>query len=283
MFRRHLVIFVVLAALALACEGGAGQGGGTAQPTTTAKKGLPSSMAALGDSITAGLGSCLTLVACARNSWSTGTSAAVDSHYRRIREDNPAIRRHARNHAVPGAHAEALAAHADRAVADKVQYVTILIGANDACADRVDDMTSTATFRKQVDTALRRLRKGLPKARVLVVSIPDLHRLWEVGHTDERAVRAWRRGVCPSLLARPTSTDDADEDRRRRVGKQVDAYNRELRSACRAYGSRCRWDGGSAHRVRFSLDEVNEIDFFHPDAEGQQKLAEATYPGRFTW
>jgi lysophospholipase L1-like esterase len=280
-FRRwHLVVFVLLAALALACEGA---GTATPEPTGAAKKGLPTSMGALGDSITAGYGTCFTLVACGRNSWSTGNSAAVDSHYRRIREDNPAIRGDAENYAVPGAEAGDLAEQADRAVQDKVQYVTVLIGANDACADRVEDMTGTGTFRKQVRAGLARLKKGLPKARVLVVSIPDLYRLWELGHDNDRAVRAWSRGVCQSLLARPTSTAEADNERRQAVGDRVDAYNRELEAACDRYGKKCRWDGGRAHRVRFSLDQVNEIDYFHPDVEGQRRLAEVTWPGRFTW
>jgi lysophospholipase L1-like esterase len=278
--RWHLVVFVLLAALALACEG---TGAATPEPTGGGKKGLPASMAALGDSITAGYGTCFTLVACGRNSWSTGGSAAVDSHYRRIREDNPKIRGDAENYANSGARARDLAAQADRAVRDNAQYVTVLIGANDACAGRVDDMTAAGTFRKQVDKALARLRKGLPKARVLVVSIPDIYRLWELGHDNERAVRAWNRGVCQSLLARPTSTAEADDERRREVGDRVDAYNRALEAACEKYGRKCRWDGGRAHRVRFSLDLVNEIDYFHPDVDGQRKLADVTWPGRFTW
>jgi lysophospholipase L1-like esterase len=277
--RWHLIVLVALAALALACEGA---GTAAPEPTGTAK-GLPASMGALGDSITAGYGTCFTLVACSRNSWTTGSSAAVDSHYRRIREDNGAIKGNAENYAVPGARARDLAGQADRAVDDKVQYVTVLIGANDACTGRVADMTGTRTFRKQVDTALARLKKGLPKARVLVVSIPNIYRLWQLGHENERAVRAWNRGVCQSMLARPTSTAKADDERRHQVEDRVDAYNRELEAACEKYGRKCRWDGGGAHRVRFSLDLVNEIDYFHPDVEGQNKLADVTYPGRFTW
>ena len=281
MLRRwHLAVFVLLAALVLACEGA---GTAAPEPTGTAKKKVPASMGALGDSITAGYGTCFTLVACGRNSWSTGNSTAVDSHYRRIREDNPAIRGDAENYAVPGAQARDLPRQVDRAVADKVEYVTLLIGANDACADRVSGMTGTATFRRQIDAALARLKKGLPKARVLVVSIPDLYRLWQLGHDNERAVRAWSRGVCQSLLARPTSTAAADDRRRRQVGDRVDAYNRELEAACEDYGRRCRWDGGDAHRVRFSLDLVNELDYFHPDIQGQRELAAVTWPGRFTW
>jgi lysophospholipase L1-like esterase len=276
--RWHLVVFVLLAALGLACEGTASSG-----PSGTPTKGLPRSMGALGDSITVGYGSCFTLVACARNSWSTGSRAAVDSHYRRIREENDDIRGNAENYAVPGARARDLAQQADRAVADRVQYVTVLIGANDACAGSVEDMTDTGIFRKQVDAALARLKKGLPKARILVVSIPDLYRLWQLGHDNERAVRAWNHGVCQSLLARPTSTAHADDVRRRQVDHRVDDYNDALAAACEKYGHRCRWDGGSVHRVRFSLDLLSELDYFHPDVAGQHKLAEVTWPARFTW
>jgi lysophospholipase L1-like esterase len=278
--RWYLIGFVMLSVLALACEG-TGNGGPT--PTGKPATGFPSSMAALGDSITIGFGSCFALVACERNSWATGGNTSVDSHYLRIRASNPKMRGHGYNFAVSGALAAGLARQADQAVRVKAGYVTVLIGANDACADRVTGMTPVDTFRDQVDAALAKLNKGLPTARILIVSIPDLYRLWELGHGNPRAVRAWRRGVCPSLLAGATSTAAADDQRRHQVDDRVDAYDSALVVACDAYGPRCRWDGGKAHRVRFSLDLLNEIDYFHPDAQGQAKLADVTYPGQITW
>ena len=281
MIRRwHLVVLVLLGALTLACE----QGAGGAKPAPSgSSKGYPSSMAALGDSITAGFGSCGAFVICARNSWSTGTASAVDSHYARILAKNAAIRNHARDFAEPGAVAASLPAQADRAVAMKAQYVTVLIGANDACAADPGSMTSVAAFRANVDQALARLRKGLPKSRVLVASIPDIYRLWQVGHTDASATRIWSRlHICPAMLADPTSTAKADDDRRRQVRARIDDYDEQLRKSCKAYGKRCHWDNGSVHNVRYNLDLVNTIDYFHPNAEGQHELAEVTYPGRFT-
>ena len=35
--------------------------------------------------------------------------------------------------------------------------------------------------------------------------------------------------------------------------------------------------------VRFNLNQVSKLDYFHPNAEGQNRIADATYPGRFTW
>ncbi|WP_285471720.1 GDSL-type esterase/lipase family protein [Actinoplanes sp. NBRC 101535] len=282
---RTSLALALLAALALACDGAGADPGPTGEPEPSrSTTSLPSSMAALGDSITAGFGSCPVFVACTRNSWSTGSSSAVSSHYRRILEDNPKIKGEAHNLAEPGAEADALAAQATRAVDLGVQYVTVLIGANDACAGRVQDMTTVATFRKEVDRGLKRLRKGLPKARVLVVSIPDLYRLWQVGRTDDEAVRVWAQGrICPSMLADPASRADADDARRKRVRDRIEAYNEQLRLACKAYGRRCRTDGGRAHEVRFDLDLVNRIDYFHPNVEGQNELAAVVYPDRFGW
>jgi lysophospholipase L1-like esterase len=274
------VVFALAALLALACEEG-GAGGRPGATTKPSKSDLPSSMAALGDSITAGIGACITFSKCRRQSWSTGESGLVDSHYRRLRGDNRAIRGNAHNYSVPGARAADLQPQVGKAVDAKVEYVTLLIGANDACRAGVADMTPVADFRQSIDAALRGLKKGLPKARVLVVSIPDLNRLWEIGHTEGRAVKAWSRGTCPALLANPTSKAAEDASRRAAVAKRVDAYNGQLAAACKAYGNRCFYDGGAAHRVRFNLDMINRVDWFHPDSDGQKKLAEVTFPRRF--
>src|SRR5689334_4800431 len=133
MLRRwHLAVLALLAVTALACEGGAGAA--DPEPTRTrttapaaGAKGYPASMAALGDSITAGVGSCLAYLACSRNSWATGAAGDVDSHYRRILAKNSRIKGHVHNFAEPGAEADALAGQAARAVDAKVSYVTVLI------------------------------------------------------------------------------------------------------------------------------------------------------------
>ncbi|MFG1937700.1 MULTISPECIES: GDSL-type esterase/lipase family protein [Micromonospora] len=271
--RRWTAALACLAALvALACDG---SGEASPRPSGTPRPGEPRVLVALGDSVSTGYGSCLVLVSCERNSWSTGDGLRVESLYRRLRTDAPGLR--AYNRAVPGARASALTGQARSAVRDKADLVTVLIGANDACRGDVGDMTPVATFRDQVDAALGALREGRPKARVLVASIPDLYRLWQIGHTEPRAVRAWSRGVCPALLADATSTAPAAVARRARVRDRIEAYDGQLRAACRAYGSRCRWDGGAVHRHRFTLDQVNALDWFHPNAAGQGRLAEVAW------
>jgi lysophospholipase L1-like esterase len=278
--RRHWVVALVVTALvALACKAeGGGGGGGGGDPDPPPARGLPSSMVALGDSLTAGYGSCLVLTSCPRNSWATGNGTQVNSHYRRILRDNPAIRDRARNLARPGVGVSALSGQVDTATNRRADYVTILIGANDACRG---DMTSVEEFRDQLDRALAALKRGMPRARLLVVSLPDVYRVWEIGRDNRLARAAWRAGVCPNLLRDPTSDDAADVERRLAFRDRVTAYNRQLRSACADYGSRCRFDDISS--FNFELTMLSAIDFFHPNAAGQTELADQTYPGSFRW
>jgi lysophospholipase L1-like esterase len=279
-------VAVLLTLVASACKdpGAAGQPGPTGTPPAVPRGDLPSSMVSLGDSLTAGYGACLAPVACPRNSWATGDGTLVNSHYRRILAGNPAIGGHARNVAVPGATVADLPGQAAAATQSTVDYVTVLIGGNDACrAAGIDAMTPVPAFRAELDRALATLKAGLPRARLLVVSIPDVYRLWEVGHTRKFVTELWAHGVCPPLLANATSTAPADAARRQRFRERIDAYDGQLAQACAAYGPRCRFDGGAAHGVAFGLDLLSALDFFHPSAAGQNELARVTYPGRFTW
>ncbi|OLB80503.1 MAG: hypothetical protein AUI14_06550 [Actinobacteria bacterium 13_2_20CM_2_71_6] len=189
----------------------------------------------------------------------------------------------AHNLAAAGATVHDLPGQSAAAVGHRPDYVAILIGGNDACRPGIEQMTSTADFQAQFSAALKTLHSGLPKARVLVVSIPDVYRVWEVAHGRRPAQEAWSLGVCQSLLANPTSMATGDVARRKKFRDRIDAFNKILASACKSYGPRCRYDNGAAHDFSFSLDKINALDFFHPNADGQNELAKLTYPDTFTW
>ncbi|BCB90462.1 lipoprotein [Phytohabitans suffuscus] len=244
----------------------------------------PSSMASTGDSITRGFNACGFYVDCPSRSFSTGTDAGVNSQYRRILAGNPAISGRNFNDAETGATAADLPGQIDLAVGQRVDYVTVLIGANDACAGSEAGMTPVATYRGHIDTALARLKAGRPGARVLVMSIPDIKRLWEVGRGNFLARSAWSLfGICQSMLANPTSTAAADVARRDRVRQRVVDYNTQLAAACAAYGSLCRYDGGAVFNYPFVLSQVSGWDYFHPDTDGQTVLASVSHAAGFSW
>lgn len=255
-----------------------------ATPATADPGPPPSSMASMGDSITRGFNACGWYVDCTSRSFSTGDDTAVNSHYLRIRAKNSAI--NGRNHNVgrTGAKSADMAGQASSAVSQGVGYVTMLIGANDACTSAESSMTSVATFRSNIDAALARLRSGLPNARVLVISVPDIQRLWSVGRTSAAARTAWALfGICQSMLANPTSTAQADVDRRNRVRQRVVDYNGQLAAACAAYGSNCDFDNNAVFNYPFALSQLSGWDYFHPNTSGQAVLASVSYANGFGW
>lgn len=278
MIHRPLARVVTVVAGCIAIIGLAANGAG-AQPGPP-----PNSMASLGDSITRGFNACGFYVECTSRSWSTGSSGAVQSHYLRIRAVNPAISGHNFNDARSGAQADDLARQAGVAVGQGVDYVTVLMGANDACTSSEGSMTPVDTFRAEVDTALDRLQAGLPNARVFISSIPDVYRLWEIGRGSGWIRFVWSTlGICQSLLADAGSSDPADEERRQRVRDRVIAYNTQLAEACDDYGSLCDFDDNAVFDFDFTLDHVSRWDYFHPDTDGQRELAGATYAAGFGW
>ncbi|WP_188193726.1 GDSL-type esterase/lipase family protein [Nonomuraea sp. SYSU D8015] len=257
-------------------------GSGTAQAATAQP--VPEIMAALGDSISTGFNACGWYVSCTSRSWSAGDHREVASHYLRLSRMSGTLQKHNLNFAAPGSTSADLLGQVRKAVAAKADYVTILIGANDACAGNEQAMTPVQTYRRRLETALTELRAGMPGARVLIASIPDLRRLWQVGRGNPLARTFWTLGrICPAMLANPVSTRRADTERRNRVRERVIAYNRAAAQACAAYGSGCRTDGGAVFSYDFTLDHISKWDYFHPSVAGQRVLAEQTFKNGFDW
>ena len=244
----------------------------------------PNSMASMGDSITRGFNACGWYADCTSRSFSTGDYSSVNSQYLRIRAVNPAINGYHYNDAKTGAKSNAMAGQASTAVSQHVQYVTMLIGANDACTSSESTMTPVTTFRANIDSALNTLKAGLPGAYVEVISIPDIKRLWYVGHTNLGALTAWSTfGICQSMLANATSTSITDAARRDRVRQRVVDFNTQLAQACAAYGANCRFDNNAVFNYPFVLSQISTWDYFHPNTSGQAVLASVSYANGFTW
>jgi lysophospholipase L1-like esterase len=252
-------------------------------PTASAQVAPPNSMASLGDSITRAFNACGWYSDCTDRSWATGNDSVVNSHARRIRAVNPSFTT-AHNDASTGARANAMAGQAATAVSQGVQYVTMEIGANDACTSSEASMTPIATFRSQIDAALNTLRSGLPNARVFVASIPDIKRLWFIGKDSGSARFFWSAGgICQSMLANPTSTSATDTARRDRVRQRVIDFNTQLAQACAAYGANCKFDNNAVFNYQFQFSQVSGWDYFHPNQEGQRVLAQVSYAAGFNW
>ncbi|MFB8146845.1 SGNH/GDSL hydrolase family protein [Microbacterium sp. NPDC056003] len=239
-------------------------------------------MAALGDSITQASMTCSSLVNCPANSWATGSTTSVNSHLLRLRATAAPDNAVGYNNAVAGAASGALNAQAAKAVTQGAQYVTIEIGANDACTKTVGAMTPTATFKTNVQNALVTLSTSTAAPRVFIASVPNLLRMYEVNKSSASARLTWALlGICKSMLANPTSTKAVDVERRAAVQQRVNEYNQALAEACAAYAW-CRYDGGAVANYAFTRADISTRDYFHPSLSGQANLAAITWP-RTQW
>jgi lysophospholipase L1-like esterase len=176
----------------------------------------------------------------------------------------------------------ALGPQINSAVAHNVDYVTVLVGGNDVCQSTEAQMTPVATFQSQFHQQLAALVDGLPNAKILVVSIPDLYRTWEIGKDNPSAVAAWQTSVCMSMFANPTSTDQADIDRRARVRQRIIDDNAALADEC-GMVSHCKYDGGALFMHQWTTDEISTVDYLHPSTTGQNAIAALTYAAGYNW
>ena len=242
----------------------------SAQPSTPPP---PRSMAAIGDSMTQAANVCCWYGDHPANSWSTGTAwwDGVSSHYERLRILSPGITAH--SVADSGARMSDALAQAQQAVSLGVHYVTILMGANDLCTASPEAMTPVESFRHDFRQTLEALNSGLPgRARIFVSSIPDVHRLWSIYHSDWLAQFVWDLGdICQSLLS-PSRT----EEQRQLVRERNIAFNTVLRQECARY-ERCRFDDNAVFDFQFSRSQVSRLDYFHPSLSGAAELANLTW------
>ncbi|WP_184592206.1 SGNH/GDSL hydrolase family protein [Streptomyces violarus] len=235
----------------------------------------PSSVAAVGDSITRGFDACDVLTDCPEASWATGASPEVDSLAVRLLGRAKAAER-SWNYAVTGARMADLPGQMTQAVRRKPQLVTVMAGANDACRSSTAAMTPVSGFRSDFEDALRTLREALPKTQVFVASVPNLKRLWSQGRNSPLGKQVWQLGICPSMLGDADALDSAATLRRDTVQKRVEDYNKVLKEVC-AQDKRCRYDGGAVHDYRFGTAQLSRWDYFHPSVNGQARLAEIAY------
>jgi lysophospholipase L1-like esterase len=247
-------------------------------PTAASASALPQRLASTGDSVTRAFNTgWLPYTDNPAASWTTGTDARVNSHRLRIQALTPSTRLVAYNDARSGARMAHLNGQMQAAVSQGAQYVTVLMGANDVCTSSEASMTTVADFSAQFTAAMNTITTGAPNAVVYVVSIPDIHRLWEIYKDSFVARTVWNAAdICQSMLANPGSTRQADVDRRARVRQRNAEFNAVLDSVCAAY-RQCHFDDYAVFGTAFVRSDVSKRDYFHPSISGQAKLAEVTW------
>ncbi|MFD9264862.1 SGNH/GDSL hydrolase family protein [Streptomyces goshikiensis] len=278
--RRSLVGAVaaaaVLAGTVTGCSSGESSSGGERGARAAPRwNTAPTSIAAVGDSITRGFDACSVLADCPEVSWATGDDPEVDSLATRLLGAAQAPS-HSWNYAVTGSRMADLPGQLTSAAEHKPDLVTVMVGSNDACRPLASSMTPVADFRAGFEQALAGLRAASPHSQVYVSSVPDLQRLWEQGKDSPMVRQIWKLGICQSMLADPLSAIAGSTARREQVRARVVEYNEVLREVC-AKDELCRYDGGAVFQYPFAADQLSRWDWFHPGKDGQARLAELAH------
>ena len=232
-------------------------------------------MAAAGDSITLAYNSA-SYGSFPQYSWSTGTASTLNSLRQRLQAaSGTAIS--GLNYAQVGANSAALAGQVTSAITAQADYLTVEIGANDACTPTVAGMTSEADFRARVKAALAQFHNAKTDNRILVASIPNLYRMWSLSKNKIGARLIWAAAkICQSMLVNPTSTTTTNENRRLQVQAQVNTYNAVLQQECSLL-PRCTFDNYAVANYSFTSTHISTADYFHPSVEGQRVMASITW------
>jgi lysophospholipase L1-like esterase len=170
-------------------------------------------------------------------------------------------------------------------LAEAPTYVTIMLGGNDVCRDEIEDLPSDAEIQGHVHETLAFLDTALPGgATVLVIGIPDIKRLHDVGLYEKGLLGIdceliWETTAlgfpCGSML----SPDNSEADRLY-VQSRNFAYNDIIEIETRlahAVSSRVYFHYLDAESVAFTGDHISSIDCFHPSDEGQELIAELAW------
>lgn len=225
-------------------------------------------------------------------SWTTGMgSKKVKSHAQRLKKLNSKLS--VSNFAEPSARIDrVLSTQLPRLKAwsreahkqNYPDYVTLMVGANDVCADSLVESTPVKKYTQNLKSILTEVLSSSPKTRVLVNYLPPLQDLtyskdaflWAFPGVNS-CNAFWKVApLCKSIT-------HGDENNTLAVAARVQQMNQAISKTVntlrKSYGDRVR----VAHKVaqrRIHKRDLS-IDCFHPNAEAQNDLAEISWAS--TW
>ncbi len=231
-------------------------------------------MGALGDSVTTGFNS-YHFFSERDGSWSTGNKKTPDfeSHKMKIEKliERPV---EAHNMAVPGVKSKNLLRQVKKLlrVAPKPDYVTILIGANDVCSWKSEFQEDLENYKYNVHFAVKKIIDANPHAKILLVPVPNMNRLYELGKDKRKCRIVWT--LTP--LCRPLFNRDVTDNERDQFAERVKGINSKLKEISEQYPSNAFFYE-ILQEIDFDEKHVSEIDCFHPSAYGQKMISEYTF------
>lgn len=227
-------------------------------------------------------------------SWSTGSSEDIFSHAQRI-EELSGKKIKVFNGAISGAGTWSLNEEVTNLLIwskknlreNAPDYVTLEIGANDACIDKGDtESTSVAEYSSQVQSTVNKLIKENPKIKILISGIPNVPKVKRTVENSRLGLLLfphckdiWKKlPYCQNIL------QNDDQDSLDRSEKLISSYMHELENIVLNTNDK---EGRAALKFApevfsYPITE-NDISFdcFHPNKKGQALLSDITW--KYSW
>lgn len=234
----------------------------------------PFIIGALGDSITTGFDS-YHLLSEPSGSWSTGWGKFEDfeSHKMKLEKllEKPVV---AFNMAIPGVTSRMLDFETKRLLkkAKAPDYVTILIGANDACHWKDNSKKNQDKYKANVASSVAKLTLANPKVKILLVPVPNMNRLWELGKDNKKCLAVWRGlNMCDPLFGR-----NVTDEEREHFSDRIKGINSSLKEISEKYPTNVAYYDFLTE-IEFDEEYISKIDCFHPSPYGQKMIADVTF------
>ena len=229
-------------------------------------------MAAVGDSITAGFNAYRPLIN-RDYSWATGWRAngLVDSIYLKLVRSVGNVS--ATNVAISGSKAEDIGKQIGKLSNLNLDYVSVVIGANDVCQWPADYRESLRTYKANVTRGLAQLTSDHKNIHIDLGTIPNIMHLYSIGKSSNACQRKWNTTKFCSLLRSDTTPADVDAF----AASWRDA-NAALAEIAQSFPNNVRLITKLSAPI-FTPNEISPYDCFHPNTVGQSMLANVVWDG----
>lgn len=163
------------------------------------------------------------------------------------------------------------------------EYITLLIGPNDICADSVDEMVTPDIFELNIKDTVEEIQKTNPYTKVLISTVPNVEQLRKVAK-DARLMGFGPFAKCEDFwrIAKtcPTLTTISDPMDRARISMRVQEFNAAINHVVGFHHTNYGEDKiravNSIYNSDFSADDLS-LDCFHPNYDGQNLISEKTW------
>lgn len=146
-------------------------------------------------------------------------------------------------------------------------YVTIFIGANDLCNDQGVNSTSTEVYRQRINKLVHQVLVGNRKSKVLLMEIPDINRLWQFAK-GKKLTRLKKFQSCSTLWRSANLCQNIFSDITPQQRAQAIEQNREYNRVLRETVEQFNSQSG-----RYGSDRVRLAKGFFDQAYRFEELA----------